>query len=221
LSRPGHEAERTCLGCRRVRPQPELIRIARGPEGAACFDIEGRMPGRGAWVCPAPSCLDALSPGSLGHALRAPVVLPPARNRRGMLSDSLRRRAGNLLTIARKTRGLTCGPTGCRLRLAEGRARLLLLAEDLAEDAAVSWRARAGDVPTGTAPPAVELGSLMGSGPVSVAAVTVEGLAAGIRRALDQWRTFRTDSCDNEKLIITGKKRAAQVAPPREEAGGR
>jgi hypothetical protein len=107
------------------------------------------------------------------------------------------------------------------LRLTEGRARLLLLAEDLPDDAASSWRVRAADVPIGAAPAAVEFGKLMGNDAVSVAAVTVEGLAAGIHRALDQLRTFRTDSCDNEKLIIPRKTRAAPGAPPREEAGGR
>ena len=202
-----------------MRPRSELIRIARGPAGAVCFDIEGRMPGRGAWVCPSPACLDALSAGAIGHTLRSPVLLPPAPVRRVLLADSLRRRAGNLLTMARKTRGLTCGPTGSRLRLAEGRARLLLLAEDLPGDATASWTARAGDVPVVVAPAAADFGALVGNGPVSVAAVTVEGLAVAIRRTFDQWRTLWAVSCDNEKLSIAGKARAARGAPPREEAG--
>lgn len=219
MRRPGHEPERTCLGCRRVRPRHELIRIALGPEGAVCFDLEGRMPGRGAWVCPSPSCLDALSAGSLGHVLRSPVRLPPPPARRALLAECLQRRAGNLLTMARKTRGLTSGPTGSRLRLADGRARLLLLAEDLPGDAAAAWRDRAGNVPIAIGPTASKLGDLAGSGPVGVAVVTVEGLAAAISGALKRCRDFHAVSCDNGKLDFIGRSRVARGARPREEAG--
>ncbi|MGH9215911.1 MAG: YlxR family protein [Acidimicrobiales bacterium] len=40
---------RTCVGCRRRRPQVELERFVRSPEGSI---VEGRtLPGRGAWLC--------------------------------------------------------------------------------------------------------------------------------------------------------------------------
>ncbi|MDQ5815751.1 MAG: YlxR family protein, partial [Actinomycetota bacterium] len=49
---------RTCAGCRRRRPQPELIRVVRGPDGVVSLDhddavraasgasVTGRAPGR-------------------------------------------------------------------------------------------------------------------------------------------------------------------------------
>nr|MBO2503475.1 YlxR family protein [Thermoanaerobacterales bacterium] len=43
------EPIRTCIGCRRRRPQSELVRFVRGPDGNP---VEGRtLPGRGAWLC--------------------------------------------------------------------------------------------------------------------------------------------------------------------------
>ncbi|MCC5950435.1 MAG: YlxR family protein [Nitriliruptoraceae bacterium] len=49
---------RTCVACRTARPQGQLLRIARTPEGVRADDTD-RHPGRGAYVCPDPRCLDA------------------------------------------------------------------------------------------------------------------------------------------------------------------
>ncbi|MFA9444722.1 YlxR family protein [Egicoccus sp. AB-alg6-2] len=49
---------RTCVACRAARPQPQLLRLARTPDGIR-FDTSGRLPGRGAYLCPEPPCLDA------------------------------------------------------------------------------------------------------------------------------------------------------------------
>lgn len=49
---------RTCVACRRRRPQHELVRVAATPEGVR-LDPERRRPGRGAYVCPEAECLAA------------------------------------------------------------------------------------------------------------------------------------------------------------------
>lgn len=217
MSRPDRETGRTCLGCRARRPRAELIRIVRGPDGRACFDLEGRLPGRGAWFCPSPACLEALAPGALGHVLRAPVQLPPASARRQDLAAALGRRVANLLTMARRMRGVTFGQTGVRALLDQGRCRLLLLAGDLPTDTAASWARRAGSVAVRTVPDAHSLGALCGRGPVDVAAVTVEGLAASLLQATDRWRAFSVVSCDNVRLDTM---RTSRVARGNAAAGG-
>jgi uncharacterized protein len=47
---------RMCVACRTVRPQDELLRVARTPNGV-CADGETRRPGRGAYVCPDTDCI--------------------------------------------------------------------------------------------------------------------------------------------------------------------
>ena len=218
LSPPEREPGRTCLGCRRQRPRAELIRIVRGPDGSGRFDLEGRLPGRGAWVCPSPSCLDAVAPGALSHVLRAPVRWAAPLERRRELAEGFGRRLSNLLTIARRMRGVAVGPSGVRAALAAGRARLVLIAGDLAAAAAASWSTRAAPVPARPTLGAAALGALFGRGPVEVAAVTVDGLAAAILEATDRWRAFSVVSCDNQRSETEGESRAAQVGPRREEA---
>ena len=43
--------ERTCVGCRTVRPKRELIRIVLPAEGPAALDPTGKRNGRGAYLC--------------------------------------------------------------------------------------------------------------------------------------------------------------------------
>ncbi|MDQ6855661.1 MAG: YlxR family protein [Candidatus Dormibacteraeota bacterium] len=43
--------ERTCVGCRRLRGKPELIRLALGSGGQVTLDTRNQLPGRGAYLC--------------------------------------------------------------------------------------------------------------------------------------------------------------------------
>ena len=81
---------RRCVGCGRVAPKPELIRIAVARDGhdgqaRAVLDATGTRGGRGAYVCrgpllsqPAPTCMARAAAGrALARTLRCPVTIPP------------------------------------------------------------------------------------------------------------------------------------------------
>ncbi len=73
---PKHIPERQCLGCREMKPKPELVRVVRSPEGTVSVDLRGKAPGRGAYVCPNPDCLKkALRSKALSRSLE--VEIPP------------------------------------------------------------------------------------------------------------------------------------------------
>jgi predicted RNA-binding protein YlxR (DUF448 family) len=46
-----HLPQRSCVGCRRVRSKPELIRLALGSGGQVTLDTRNQLPGRGAYLC--------------------------------------------------------------------------------------------------------------------------------------------------------------------------
>ena len=48
---------RMCTGCGEIKPKRELIRVVKSPEGEIALDKTGRLPGRGAYVCPDLECL--------------------------------------------------------------------------------------------------------------------------------------------------------------------
>lgn len=62
--------QRTCIGCKEVRPKRDMIRIVRTPEGEIEVDRRGKRSGRGTYICPAKECLEeALKGKRLEHAL--------------------------------------------------------------------------------------------------------------------------------------------------------
>ncbi len=68
--------QRTCVGCRNVRPKKELVRIVRDPEGGISVDPTGKKAGRGAYICPSAECLEkAVKQKRLERALARPI--PP------------------------------------------------------------------------------------------------------------------------------------------------
>ncbi|OGK96189.1 MAG: hypothetical protein A3E31_00205 [Candidatus Rokubacteria bacterium RIFCSPHIGHO2_12_FULL_73_22] len=92
------EPGRTCLGCRRVRPKRELVRLVRSARGVVVVDARARAHGRGAYVCPEPACVArGLDRGRLAHAFRRACELAPdlavsvqAAARAGATGDSSR-----------------------------------------------------------------------------------------------------------------------------------
>lgn len=80
--RPKHVPERTCIGCREIRPKRELIRIVRTESGGVEIDPTGKRSGRGAYLCKAKTCWEAgLKKEHLDHALRTKIAV---EDRRGL-----------------------------------------------------------------------------------------------------------------------------------------
>lgn len=66
--------ERTCVGCRTVRPKRELVRIVRTPDKEVTVDGTGKLAGRGAYICPDDRCLELATRGKrLERALQRSV----------------------------------------------------------------------------------------------------------------------------------------------------
>ncbi|WP_083442166.1 DUF448 domain-containing protein [Nitriliruptor alkaliphilus] len=84
----GNGPVRTCVGCRRTRPRDELVRLARTPDGVR-YDRQRRAPGRGANLCPDPSCIEAASERGAGRLRRALRGAPETEIRAAL--DTLRR----------------------------------------------------------------------------------------------------------------------------------
>lgn len=65
---------RQCTGCRERKPKKELVRVVRSPEGVVSVDKKGKAPGRGAYICPEPVCLQkAIRSKALERNLETPI----------------------------------------------------------------------------------------------------------------------------------------------------
>ena len=59
-----------------MKEKNQLIRVVRSPEGEVSLDARGKLPGRGAYLCPDPACFKrAVKSRALERAFSAP--LPP------------------------------------------------------------------------------------------------------------------------------------------------
>lgn len=66
--------QRQCMGCRERKPKKELIRVVRGTDGNVSLDFGGKAPGRGAYLCPNPECLQkAMKSKSLDRSLEVTI----------------------------------------------------------------------------------------------------------------------------------------------------
>ena len=54
---PNRIPQRQCVGCREMKDKRALIRVVRSPEGVVSLDFRGKLPGRGAYLCPDAACL--------------------------------------------------------------------------------------------------------------------------------------------------------------------
>ena len=52
-----HIPERMCIGCRKMLPKSELIKVV-AKDGNAVVDKGGKLPGRGAYFCRDKKCIE-------------------------------------------------------------------------------------------------------------------------------------------------------------------
>ena len=69
-----HIPQRTCVGCRETLAKRALIRVVRSPDGVR-VDLNGKMPGRGAYLHDRISCWERGLMGVLANALRTELTM--------------------------------------------------------------------------------------------------------------------------------------------------
>lgn len=52
---------RQCLACREMKPKSHLLRVVRSPDGEIKFDLQGKLPGRGAYLCKEKPCFQKIT----------------------------------------------------------------------------------------------------------------------------------------------------------------
>jgi predicted RNA-binding protein YlxR (DUF448 family) len=110
-----------------------LVRLVRTPAATVAFDLQKRLPGRGAWVCLSRECLSkALSPRVLGKTFRAPTTAPEVDLALQDLLDRVAARVAALLETGSRNGMLEAGADAVLRAVADGRVLTLFLATDLA-----------------------------------------------------------------------------------------
>ena len=73
VQRVKHVPQRTCVGCRKVLPKRQMVRIVRTADGVR-VDPSGKLAGRGAYLHDKRDCWVRGMRGALMHALKAELT---------------------------------------------------------------------------------------------------------------------------------------------------
>jgi len=68
--------QRSCVSCRTVRDKNDLLRVVLTPEGNVVYDPTGKLPGRGAYLCPNEECIttELKKAAKLSRGLKKPLT---------------------------------------------------------------------------------------------------------------------------------------------------
>jgi len=186
------QPQRTCLGCRQVKDQSELIRFVRSPEGQVLVDLKGRLPGRGAYLCNSRECMTAaLSRQQFNRAFRCdcqPTELSELTDR---VARELLRQLANLLGMARKSANLVAGSNAVLDALKRKRAiSAIILARDISPQIGDKIRQNAArqDILTTELFDKMELGRILGRAERSVVGLSDGKLAEAF---ISDWRRYK------------------------------
>jgi predicted RNA-binding protein YlxR (DUF448 family) len=104
------QPQRTCLGCRQVKCQDQLIRFVRSPDGEILADLKGKLPGRGAYLCNSRACIEtALARKQFDRAFQQPCQVVVSEQLIDAVVKELLAHMTALLGMARKSTSFIAG----------------------------------------------------------------------------------------------------------------
>ena len=81
-----HIPQRTCVGCRKVEPKRNLIRLVRTPEGVRIQSQE-RLAGRGAYLHDQRYCWERGLGGALAQSLKTEITAAERENLEAFMQE--------------------------------------------------------------------------------------------------------------------------------------
>lgn len=191
----GRRPQRTCLGCRQVQDQAQLVRYACAPDGRVLVDYREKLPGRGAYTCLDLECIgQAVNRRQFDRAFRRPCQPLTAGEVCEELQKELQDRLVALLGMARKSSQVVSGGNAVLDALDRPeRLAAVICADDISVGVfdKISHKAAGRDIPCLRFATKAGLGQLLGREERSVAALAKGRLAETF---LAEWKKFKVIS---------------------------
>ena len=85
--------QRSCVSCRTVRDKNDLLRVVLTAEGNVVYDPTGKLPGRGAYLCPNEECIttELKKAAKLSRGLKKPLTEDEVRELAGTILGSIKK----------------------------------------------------------------------------------------------------------------------------------
>lgn len=198
MEKPHAHPQRSCIGCRTVREQGELVRFVCAPDGAVLVDYRHRLPGRGAYVCLNRECLErAVARRQFDRAFKRSCQPLQAGQLSRSISAALAQRLAALLGMARKSSQVLSGGNQVLDALDKpAELAVVILADDISDGVAAKLvgKAGAGGVPCLRFATKTDLGQLLGRSERSVAALLKGPLAVTF---MAEWHKYQAITAEH------------------------
>jgi len=126
-------ATRMCIVTRECLDESALIRFVRGPSGEAVPDLTRKLPGRGVWVSlNRARVAEAIAKRAFSRGFAAETKASPELP--DLIASLLRKAALSYLSLAKKAGEAVTGFMKVEEMLGQGKARILIHAEEAAPD---------------------------------------------------------------------------------------
>lgn len=192
------QPQRTCLGCRQVKDQDQLIRFVRSPDGDVLADLKGRLPGRGAYLCNSRECLEtAVSRKQFDRTFRQTCQSVTVDGLVDGIAQELLAHMASLLGMARKSAQFVSGGNAVQDALSRRKPlAVVILARDISPQIGekVRRKAEAQNVVTTKLFDKIELGRILGRAQRSVVGLPDGKLAEAFLNDLHRYQEISGES---------------------------
>jgi len=186
--------ERTCLGCRKVLPQDELLRYVLTPEGIVFPDYRRKLPGRGGYTCLKTACIeDAVRYKRFDRTFKRKCLPVDPLDIQRIVASQMRERIQALLGMGRKSSSTVTGSNMVLDMLdSEDLPAIIFLAEDISEgiETRILSKAKKRSVPVFRFLAKETLGHVVGKGERSVVGLKKSAIAETIKAEMHNYMDF-------------------------------
>lgn len=195
----GREAQagprRSCIACSREEDKNGLLRFVLAPGGSVTPDLEGKLPGRGAYTCVARSCLlEAVKKRRFSRSFKGTAAAVDGAALDNLLQELMQRRVSGYLALANKAGAAVSGGDAVERAIKGVPApSLLVLSEDIspAIGEKLEGLARRAGVSVVRALNKESLGMLLGKeSDRSAVAIMSPGFGRSLIRELARYRNY-------------------------------
>ncbi|MGK2943830.1 MAG: RNase P modulator RnpM [Desulfuromonadales bacterium] len=192
------QPQRTCLGCRQVKDQSELIRVVRSPDGEILADLKGRLPGRGAYLCNKRDCIESIvRKKQFDRAFRQACLAITAGQLCEAIAQELLTHLASLLGMARKSANFVAGSNAVLDTLTrKKKLAVVILAKDISPKIGekIRYKAEQQKILTTELFDKTELGRILGRAERSVVGLPDGKLAEAFLNDLHRYQEISGES---------------------------
>jgi len=187
------EPQRSCLGCREVRDKKDLLRFVLAPDRTLVPDVQGKLPGRGAYTCLRKSCLAAaVAKKQFSRSFKGEVRCAPSDELIAAVAARMVERIGGYLALANKAGKVASGGESVIEALTRKSPGIVCVATDISPDIGekIVALARRHGVAHFALFDKDRLGAILGKGLRSALVVEQGGFSEALRNEMEKYRNF-------------------------------